>query len=230
LAAGAWRKAEEYAAHERDQHRVAADLQHRLRNNLAQTRSIIRRSQETAESAEHFALHLEARIGAVGRMQGALATAGDAGVELEELVRAELIASAVPERSYSMQGLSVRLHTKGADSLALAVHELATNSLKFGALATPNGHLAVTWAAIEGHVPRLRISWVESGTTIASLAPRRRGFGQELIECTLPYELGAQTRLMFSPGGVVCEIDVPLEACAVDIKPRSHQAARGGGR
>jgi len=229
LAASAWRKDDEYAASERNQHRISADLKHRLRNNLAQTRSIIRRSQEIAESVEHFALHLEARIGAVGRLQGALTTAGDAGIELEELVRTELIASAVPERSYLMQGPAVRLHTKGADSLALAVHELATNSLKFGALATPNGHLAVTWAAIEGHVPRLRISWVESGTTIASLAPRRRGFGQELIECTLPYELGAQTRLMFSPGGVVCEIDVPLEACAVDIKQRP-QAARGGAR
>jgi len=229
LAASAWRKDDEYAASERNQHRISADLKHRLRNNLAQTRSIIRRSQEIAESVEHFALHLEARIGAVGRIQGALTTAGDAGVELEELVRTELIASAVPERSYLMQGPAVRLHTKGADSLALAVHELATNSLKFGALATANGHLAVTWAAIEGHVPRLRISWVESGTTIASLAPRRRGFGQELIECTLPYELGAQTRLMFSPGGVVCEIDVPLEACAVDIKQRP-QAARGGAR
>jgi len=229
LAASAWRKDDEYAASERNQHRISADLKHRLRNNLAQTRSIIRRSQEIAESVEHFALHLEARIGAVGRIQGALTTAGDAGVELEELVRTELIASAVPERSYLMQGPAVRLHTKGADSLALAVHELATNSLKFGALATPNGHLAITWAAIEGPVPRLRISWVESGTTIASLAPRRRGFGQELIECTLPYELGAQTRLMFSPGGVVCEIDVPLEACAVDIEQRP-QAARGGAR
>jgi two-component sensor histidine kinase len=230
LAAGAWRKAEEYAAHERDQHRVAADLQHRLRNNLAQTRSIIRRSQETAESPEHFALHLEARMGAVGRIQGALTSAGDAGVELEELLRAELIASAVPERSYSMQGPAVRLHTKGADSLALAVHELATNSLKFGSLAAPNGHLAVTWAVTEGQMPRLRITWLESGTTIASLAPRRRGFGQELIECTLPYELGARTRLMFSPGGVVCEIDVPLEACAADIKSRPSQAAYGGVR
>jgi len=230
LAASAWRKDEEYAASEHDQHRVAADLKHRLRNNLAQTRSIIRRSQETAESAEHFALHLEARIGAVGRMQSAVATAGDAGVELEELVRSELMASAVPERSYSMQGPVVRLHIKGAESLALAVHELATNSLKFGALATPEGHLAVAWAVSEGQLPRLRITWVESGTTIASLAPRRRGFGQELIESTLPYELGAATRLMFSPGGVVCEIDVPLAACAADIKPRAQQAAHGGAR
>jgi two-component sensor histidine kinase len=230
LAASAWRKDEEHAADRRHQQRISADLKHRLRNNLAQTRSIIRRSQETAESAEHFALHLEGRIGALGRMQGALMTAGDAGVDLEELVRTELIASAVPERGYSMQGPAVRLHVKGAESLALTVHELATNSLKFGALATPNGHLAVTWAVTEGQLSRLRITWIESGTSIASVAPRRRGFGQELIECTLPYELGAQTRLIFSPGGVVCEIDLPLAACAIDMKPRVPQAAHGGTR
>jgi len=230
LNASAWNKDEEYAARERDQHRIAADLQHRLRNNLALTRSIIRRSRETAESAEHFALHLEARIGALGRMQGALATAGEAGVELEELVRTELIASAVPERSCSMRGPAVRLHAKGAESLALTVHELATNSLKFGALAASNGHLAIAWAVTEGQLPHLRISWIETGASIASVAPRRRGFGQELIECTLPYELGAHTRLTFNPGGLLCEIEIPLEACAADSEPRARQAAHGGAR
>lgn len=230
LAASAWQKDEEYTTRERYQQRTLADLKHRLRNNLAQTRSIIRRSQETAESAEHFALHLEARIGAVGRMQAALATAGESGVELEDLVRTELIASAVPEHSYSMQGPAVRLHVKGAEPLALAVHELATNSLKFGALATPNGHLAVIWEVTKTDLPCLRIRWSESGASIASLAPRRRGFGHELIECTLPYELGARTRLTFSPGGVLCEIEIPLEACAANSEPRAQRAAHGGAR
>ena len=213
-----------------NQHRTLADRQHRLRNNLAQLRSIVRRSHETAQSAEHFALHLEARVCALARMQGLVASAGEEGVELEELVSTELIASAVPERSYSMQGPPVRLHTKGAESLALTVHELATNSLKFGSLAVPNGHLAVSWTVSGGQSPHLRISWVESGATIASVAPRRRGFGQELIECTLPYELGARTCLTFSPGGVLCEIEIPLEACATDVEQDAHKAARGGTR
>jgi hypothetical protein len=62
---------------------------------------------------------------------------------------------------------------------------------------------------------------------IVSVAPRRRGFGQELIECTLPYELGARTRLEFSPGGVLCEIEIPLEACAASGEPAAQQAAGG---
>jgi two-component sensor histidine kinase len=207
-----------------------ADLQHRLRNNLALMRSIIRRSHETAESAEHFALHLEARVGALGRMQGASATAGAAGVELEELVRTELIASAVPERRYSLQGPAVRLHTKGAELLALAAHELATNSLKFGAFAAQDGYLSVVWSVTGGQLPRLHLSWIERGVTIASVAPRRRGFGQEVIECTLPYELGARTQLAFSPGGVRCDVEIPLEACAIGVEPFAPQVAHGGSR
>jgi two-component sensor histidine kinase len=226
LVTSAWRKDEEHTARQRHQQRIAADLQHRLRNNLALMRSIIRRSHESAESAEHFALHLEARIAAVSRMQGAFA----AGVELEDLVRTELIASAVPEQRYLVQGPAVRLHAKGAAAVGLAVHELATNSVKFGALGAASGSLTVTWTMNRDSRPRLRISWVEGGANIVSVAPRRRGFGQELIECTLPYELGAHTRLSFSPGGVLCEIELPLEACATAIEPATQPMARGASR
>jgi two-component system CheB/CheR fusion protein len=110
------------------------------------------------------------------------------------------------------------------------MHELATNSLKFGALAAPSGSVTITWRVTEDlGSPRLCMSWIESGVTIASLAPRRRGFGQELIECTLPYELGAQTRLSFNPGGVHCEIDIPLAACAAAAEPTAQRAAHGAG-
>jgi len=230
LAACRWRMNEEHAARQRDQQRVTADLKHRLRNNLAVLRSIIRRSHETADSAEHFALHLEARIGALARMQGTLAAIGKADVELEDLIRTELSACAVAEQRYLLQGPAVRLHAKGAESVGLAVHELATNSLKFGALGASSGSLAVKWTVIGDPLPRLRIRWVESGVNIVTVAPRRRGFGQELIECTLPYELGARTRLTFNPGGVLCEMEIPLEACATSVEPAAQQTARGGSR
>jgi two-component sensor histidine kinase len=228
LAADALRRDEQHALRQRNQDRTAAELQHRLRNNLALMRSIIRRSNQTSASPEHFALHLEARIGALSRTQAMLGAAGDAGIELEDLIRTELIASAVPERRYLVQGPPVRLHAKGAESLGLAMHELATNSLKFGAFATPGGTVAVTWAVTENPAPsRLKMRWIESGVTIASVAPRRRGFGQELLECTLPYELGAQCRLALNPGGLNCDIDMPLEACAATVEPVAQQAAQG---
>ena len=223
LAARAWRKNDGHALdHLQRERRIAAELQHRLRNNLALIRSIIRRTSETAESAEQFALHLEGRIAALARTQSSLAAAGEAGLELEELVRMEMLACAVPEQRYFVHGPSIRLHSKGAESIALAMHELATNSLKFGALATPRGQLAVTWAATDSGGSRLHVSWAESGVAIASAAPRRRGFGQELIESTLPYELNARTNLTFGPGGVRCVIDMPLIDCAFDGPIAGH--------
>jgi two-component system CheB/CheR fusion protein len=93
----------------------------------------------------------------------------------------------------------------------LALHELATNSLKFGALTTPQGRITVHWQTDWSRSPpRLRVSWIETGVKIATVAPRRRGFGQELIEHTLPYQLNAQTRFTFLPGGLHCVIDIPL--------------------
>jgi len=230
LAARGLRRQEAQALQLREERHAAAELQHRLRNNLARVRSILRRSNEVAESAEQFALHLDARVGALVRTQGALSAAGPAGIELEDLIRTELIASAVPEERYQLQGPALRLRTAGAESLGLAIHELATNSLKFGALATANGVLAVGWAVSDESPPRLLMSWIERGVTIASSAPRRRGFGQELIECTLPYELGADTRLTFDPGGVQCMIDIPLLACAAaDEESRAQAVGAGAG-
>ncbi|MGH8186597.1 MAG: HWE histidine kinase domain-containing protein, partial [Steroidobacteraceae bacterium] len=126
LAACAWQREHEFALRLQQQRRVAADLQHRLRNNLALIRSIVRRSTETAESAQQFAVHLEGRIAALGRTQGSLAAAGQAGVEFEDLVRTELMANAVPDARFLVDGPSVRLHSKGAETIALALHELAT--------------------------------------------------------------------------------------------------------
>ena len=230
LATRMWRREELHAQQLREERHAAAELQHRLRNNLALMRSIVRRSNETAESAEQFALHLDARLGALARTQGVLTAAGSAGVDLEELVRTELIASAVPEDVYVLEGPAIRLHSKIAESLGLAMHELTINSLKFGALAAPGGRLAVSWAVTGQPLPRLQLTWIESGVTIVSTAPRRRGFGQELIECTLPYDLDARSALTFDPGGVHCLIDLPLPepapAFAESTRQTGHARAR----
>ena len=230
LAAGAWLQAEQHERQLRDERRMFTELQHRLRNNLALMRSVVRRSIETANAdAEEFALHLEGRLGALSRTQAAMTAAGSDGLELEELVRAELIAGAVPEQRCIVRGPAVWLQPRGAESLGLAIHELATNCLKFGALAAPSGRLEIAWDVTGSALQCLHLSWIESGVTIASVAPRRRGFGQELIECTLPYELGARTRLAFNPGGLECEMEIPLEECASLLEPRPRQALATGG-
>jgi len=199
-------------SHERQRLQIL-ELQHRARNILALVRSIIRRSSSTADSAEYFASHLEGRISALARTQGSLIIDGRAGPELEDLIRAEMTANAVRENQFVLTGPSIRLSTRGTETMALMLHELTTNALKFGALTAAGGLIAVSWSVDNSTSPsRLRWNWTETGVTIVKTTPHRRGFGQELIERVLPYELDARTKFTFAPGGVLCEVDLPLNA------------------
>jgi two-component system CheB/CheR fusion protein len=91
--------------------------------------------------------------------------------------------------------------------------------VKYGALATHGGHITVTWHREQDEEgPRMRLEWVESGVALDS-PPAHRGFGQDLIERTVPYELRGAARLMFEPGGVRCIIDIPLNRHNVIAEP-----------
>jgi len=189
------------------------ESQHRFRNVLSFVRSIVRRTMQSAESPEDFALHLEARIGALSRTQATLNVAGTAGVEIEDLVRTELRANAVRDEQVDIAGPSIRLRAKAAETMALALHELATNSLKYGALSGHGGRTSIEWSTGSSRdAACMQFRWLESGVRIASAAPRHRGFGRELIENTLPYELDAFTRFELTPGGLRCTVDLPLNA------------------
>jgi two-component system CheB/CheR fusion protein len=99
-------------------------------------------------------------------------------------------------------------------ALALALHELATNALKYGAFDTSRGHLSVTWQVLRNNetTPRLALEWVEAGLEIprALAANPPRGYGRELIENALPYQLDATTSFNLGEDGVRCLIELPL--------------------
>jgi two-component system CheB/CheR fusion protein len=204
----------EEALRESEQHTklLLAELQHRVRNTLAVVRSITRRTAANSETVDDYAMHLEGRIEAFARTQTMATRSADSVIDLEELVRDELLAHAVrDDEKAHVDGPPVRLRTPVAEKLGLAIHELATNAVKYGALSENNGHIEVAWSieGIDGE-RRLKLEWRETGIRIASAAPRRRGFGTELIERTLPYEIDAETALEFTPGGVRCRIEFPL--------------------
>ena len=109
-------------------------------------------------------------------------------------------------------GPTVLLPDKVAETLGLAMHELTTNALKYGALSVPMGQVRVQWRVYPAAIAdppqrRLVLDWQESCVPITDLQPSRSGFGRELIEHGLPYELGASTRLEFRPGGIRCLIE-----------------------
>jgi two-component system CheB/CheR fusion protein len=108
----------------------------------------------------------------------------------------------------------------------MALHELATNAIKYGALKQPNGHLAIRWRVEtmgEGGEPRLLLDWKESGVDMPPFS-RRTGQGRELIEKALPYQFDAQTTFAMEADGVHCTISLPVSDLRLQGKPdRSQQ-------
>lgn len=190
---------------------MMAELQHRVRNILAVIRSIVSRTAETSNTVEDLSAHLDGRLAALARTQVLLTRSPGAGVDLENLVRDELLAQVADEERIVIAGPEILLPPKAAEVMTLAVHELATNATKYGALSDSHGHIEIRWtvSARDG-TDWLRFAWRESGVKVAAAAPRRTGFGAVLIEQRVPYELTGSGALTFAPGGVQCEIAFPL--------------------
>ena len=191
---------------------LLAELQHRVRNTLAVVRSIARRTAATSKTVEDYGMHLEGRIDAFARVQAAVTRNPAGGVDLEHLVAEELLAYKAHEgkQVVSIKGPKIALQAKAAETLGLAIHELATNSIKHGALSAPGGHVKVAWSLERANgQPRLEFEWWETGVDLSGRTPRRKGFGSELLERTLAYELGAETKLAFEPEGLHCSIVLP---------------------
>jgi two-component system, chemotaxis family, CheB/CheR fusion protein len=196
---------------EERQRLLLAELQHRVRNTLGVVRSIARRSARTSATVEEYAMHLDGRLNAFARTQAFVTRDPEAGVDLEYMVVEELLSYHAREgEQLQISGPSIRLQPKSAETLALALHELATNAVKYGALTKPEGRVAVTWQIDrDDGTPALVIDWIEKdGPKIGE--PSRRGFGSELLEQTLAYELKARTTLRFDPSGLQCRILIPL--------------------
>lgn len=191
---------------------LAAKLQYRVRNTLAVVRLMARRTAALAEPGEDWAMHLDDRLGACARVQSALLYNPSAGVDLELLIAEELraVGAEEGEQVRPIRGPKLRLQAEAAEIVALAIHELATNALKFGALRAEAGRLQVEWRVEEEPEPRLLVTWCETGMRLPDGIPARRGFGSELIERNLPYDLGGRGRLTFERTGLRCEIELPL--------------------
>lgn len=190
---------------------LLAELQHRARNTLAVVKSITTRTAERSETVEDMAAHLGGRLDAFARVQAAVTRAPDAGIDLAGLVGDEMRAHAVREgEQLSIDGPTVALPHKAGESLSLALHELATNAVKHGALGSPDGRIAVRWR-IKGTdgTRRLLLSWEEGGNGGIE-EPAREGFGMELLKRILPYDLAAKSKVEFTGEGLRFTLDMPL--------------------
>lgn len=196
---------------------LVSELQHRVRNILTVTRLTFTRTFEQGGPAEEIADRFRGRLDAMARLQVVLSRDAARMADLEEMLRDELSSvGAADGPTVSIAGPRVALDHRTAEALGMALHELATNALKYGALKTAGATLAVRWTIGTDDRGRrvLDLLWKEGGVPIPSPRPTRAGFGRELIEDALPYRLHAKTSLALLPGGIRCTISVPLETTA----------------
>jgi PAS domain S-box-containing protein len=195
------------------QHWLLGELQHQVRNALAVVRSLARRTAERCDSVDEFQMHFDGRLDAFARARSLVTRDPAGGVDLELLIAEELLAHHAHDGDQvTINGPAVRLKSKTADALGLAIHELAVNAVKFGGLSSEDGRVEVTWE-VEDSVGQclLALTWVDAMPGRAVPRSKHQGFGSELIERSLVYELDAVTDLAIGPEGVRCEIRMPLD-------------------
>jgi light-regulated signal transduction histidine kinase (bacteriophytochrome)/CheY-like chemotaxis protein len=197
---------ERRAAQER-QELMIAELNHRVRNILSLVRGLVAQSKDTATSLEEFATVLGGRIQALARAHDQITSLNGAPVALKSLVESEAGAYLGSRADrIRLDGPDVALGPKAFETLALVVHEMMTNSAKYGALADSTGQVEVQWSLDKGS--RLVIEWKESGGPPVQ-PPARRGFGTTIIERSIPYDLKGDAELRFDLLGVRARFVVP---------------------
>ncbi|WP_205686781.1 PAS domain-containing protein [Caulobacter flavus] len=191
---------------------LLAEVQHRVRNTLAMIRTLSDRTLRGATSLDEFAVAWRGRLAILSRVQALLTRSANTGIDLVSIVREELAAQAPDDSLYRIEGPDLTLPPKAAEVVTLAVHELATNALKHGALSAPDGKIEVSWA-VESRNDRdwLSFLWRERGLVLQPDAPSsRRGFGRELIERRVPYDLQGESELTVGRDGATCRLAFPL--------------------
>lgn len=184
------------------------ELSHRAKNLLAIIQSIAQQSFRGEDPVPAQLLRFEGRLGALSAAHGILTQEKWEAVPLRRLICDTFTAVRSDDERLVMEGPDLLLPPKVAVSLAMAVHELATNALKYGSLSQDDGTVAIRWWN-EGD--RLRLEWKERGGPPV-VQPNTRGFGTRMIERGLAAELGGTARIHYEPDGVRCEVDAPMPA------------------
>lgn len=192
------------------------ELTHRSKNLLAVIQSMARQTARHVGSVDRFVDQFSARLQALANSHDLLVQESWHGASLTELVRLELGPYASRSQAQvRTEGPEIVLKPEAAQSLGLALHELAENAAKYGALSNTSGRVSLTWRrlpATEGH--GVELVWSESnGPSVR--APDRRGFGSLVIERNLARSLDAEVELAFAPDGVRCRVVIPIVQLSV---------------
>ena len=189
------------------------ELNHRVKNTLATVQSIAARTFRRSSGDSDAQRAFESRLIALSGAHNALSEDKWEGARLRDMVRRVLEPYTLKAGDrLRISGPDLRLRPRAALTLAMVLHELAINAAKYGALATPDGRIAIDWTILdENNDPRLQLTWRETGGPPVE-PPERKGFGSVLIERSIKQELNGTAELLFDRSGLTCTMKVPLAA------------------
>jgi PAS domain S-box-containing protein len=190
---------------------LIAELDHRVKNVLARVAVVAMFTREGSNSMDEFAQALNRRIQSMADAHALLSQSRWRGVGLTDLVRRQL-APYSANANTTIGGPDVTLTAAATQAVAMVLHELVTNAVKYGALSTSGGRVSVSWDRRQNGDGRtlVVIEWRELGGP-PIMAPIQSGYGTSLIRDLIPHELGGTADLEFASDGVCCRVEIPIE-------------------
>lgn len=195
---------------EQHQQLLLAELKHRVRNTIAVVSGVAAQTARSSRTLEEFTAAFSGRLQSLARAHDLLTAARWEAAPLRDVIEQGLAPHGGADDRIELAGPDVTLSPHTALSVAMVVHELATNAVKHGALSVPGGRLSIRWTVDPRPVPpEVALAWTETG--LADLTPpSRKGFGSKLIETSAGRELGGRSAIEWRPEGLHCAMTFPL--------------------
>ena len=193
---------------------LVAELNHRVKNILAIVQSVAGQTVRASSSLGSFSTAFSGRVKALALAHDVLTRTRWIGIGLNELLTAVLEPhQGAGGARVTLQGPAVLLPAQAVMPLSMAMHELATNASKYGALSVPQGTVTIDWILRDDGAPRVDVTWIERGGPKVE-SPGASGFGTKLIERVVGYDLDGKANLSFRPGGLRAVLSFPLKVDA----------------
>jgi two-component sensor histidine kinase len=192
---------------------LVAELNHRVKNILAIVQSVAGQTMRASSSLSSFSGSFSGRINALALAHDVLTRTRWIGIGLNELLTAVLEPYRGTQTRVTLQGPPVLLPAQAVMPLSMAMHELATNASKYGALSAPQGAVTIDWTVREDGAPRVDLTWIEHGGPRVE-PPGASGFGTKLIDRVVGYDLDGKVNLSFEQGGLCAVLSFPLKTDA----------------
>lgn len=192
---------------------LMGELKHRVKNVLATVQAIARQTFRRADGHPDLLNTFTARLTALARAHDLLTRENWEEAELSTLLRETLEPYSM--QRFTMGGPVLKLRPRSVIAMSLAIHELATNAAKYGALSVPGGHIRILWTVTDKDGHDFELFWQEQGGPPVT-TPDEKGFGSKLITQILAAELAGNVELMFEPHGLVCKIAASTKTYTAD--------------